>query len=265
MLAIICRKLWNYRSLIAISIITELRVRYARSYLSFAWMIMHPLAQVIIYSFVLSNILTARLPQVNNKHAYVFYILSGTLAWSFIQEVIVKTASVFIDNANLIKKIAFPKIILISTTVCIAIVNHLILLALSLLIFLLLGLDINWFLLQLFPFFLLILIASSLGFGLLVGVINVFLRGVGYTMPVFLQLVFWATPIVYPLDIIPAKLQWVIHINPIVPIVSLYQQVLLFGQVNIDTLTKSLIIAVCLLALGSFTYKRACNELVDAL
>ena len=115
---------WRYRRFIGSSIRADYRARFARSRFGAIWMIAQPLAQVAIFSFVLSDILSARLPGVSSPHAYVVYLMAGMLCWSLFSEVVTRCVSIFIENGNLIKKIAFPRVSLPLIAVGIALVNN---------------------------------------------------------------------------------------------------------------------------------------------
>ncbi|PWF66428.1 ABC transporter, partial [Vibrio sp. T9] len=93
--------IWRYRHFIASSIRNDLRSRFARSKLGAIWMILQPLAQVAIYSLVLSRIMSAKLPGIDNPYAYSLYLLSGMLAWSLFSEIVSRSITVFVDNGSL--------------------------------------------------------------------------------------------------------------------------------------------------------------------
>ena len=106
------RAAWLYRFFIVTSIKTELRTRFVRSRLGGFWMILNPLAQVFLFAFVLSAVMSAKLPGINNRYAYAIYLMAGTLGWSLFVEIVNKCVMVFVDNANILKKLVFPKIAL---------------------------------------------------------------------------------------------------------------------------------------------------------
>ena len=91
---------WRYRRFIGSSIGVEYRARFARSRLGALWMIAQPLVQVAIFSFVLSDLLSARLDGVSGRHAYVMYLMAGTLCWSLFADVVTRSLTVFIENGR---------------------------------------------------------------------------------------------------------------------------------------------------------------------
>src|SRR5690606_32287585 len=216
--------LWRYRGFVISSIRNEFATRFARSRLGGLWMIIHPLAQVAIYALILSNILAARLPGIDNKYAYALYLMAGILAWSLFAEIVGRCVSLFIEQGNLMKKMLFPRITLPAIVVGSSLLNNLLLLAAILGVFALFGHAPTLQMLWLIPLTLSVT-ALAVGVGLILGVLNVFVRDVGQIVPIVLQVLFWFTPIVYPINIVPEGIKGTIDFNPMYPIVSAYHNV----------------------------------------
>ena len=106
------RGLWQYRHFVISSIRNEMISRFARSKLGGLWMIINPLAQVAIYALILSNVLAAKLPGIDNQYAYAIYLMAGLLAFTLFSEIISRCLNLFIEQGNLMKKMSFPRITL---------------------------------------------------------------------------------------------------------------------------------------------------------
>ncbi len=259
------KAIWAYRFFIISSIKTEFRSRFARSRLGGLWMILNPLAQVAIYALVLSTVLAAKLPGIDNQYAYAIYLMAGTLGWSLFAEVFGRSLGVFVDNGNLLKKMAFPKIALPLIVTGSALVNNLLLFLAVLVVFGLLG-HIPTFTLLWLPVLIVVTLALALGLGLTLGIINVFMRDIGQIVPILLQFWFWLTPVVYVSSIIPEKYHHLIMLNPMSGIVMGYQNILVYNKSpDISTLLYPITIAVVALSLALFMYFRANEEMADAL
>lgn len=259
------RAIWAYRHFIVSSIKNDLRARFVRSKLGTLWMILQPLAQCAIYALVLSQVLAAKLPQVNTAYAYPIYLMSGILAWTFFNELVTRSMTMFVDNANIMKKIMFPRICLPIVTAGSALVNNFLLLATTLLVFAMLG---HWPSAQLLwlPLLLLVNLAFGLALGMLLGIFNVFVRDVAQVAAVVLQLWFWLTPVVYMIDIIPESAQRLFAANPLYPIVSGYQRVLLHGQApDLQGLAIVAGISSVMLLAALLIFRRASADMVDVL
>ncbi len=257
--------LWNYRYFIGSSIRNDLRSRFARSRLGALWMILQPLAQVVIYSLVLSRIMVAKLPGIDNRYAYVIYLMAGMIAWSLFAEVVTRALTIFVENGNLMKKMAFPRVCLPVIIGGSCLVNNLLLLATAIGLFALMGQPLSLMILWL-PFLIAVNLAFALGLGLILGVLNVFVRDVAQVMTVVLQLMFWLTPIVYMPNIIPDRLRALLEFNPMVPIVTAFQSVILYGRTpDMTGLAIIAMVAMVLLIFSLTLFRRAAPEMVDVL
>ncbi len=257
---------WRYRYFILSSIKVDFRSRFVRSRLGGLWMIINPLVQSAMFALILSQVLSSRLPDmVDNKLAYPVYLLSGTLAWNIFAEIINGCLIVFIANGNLLKKLVFPRICLPMIVTGSAIINNLLLLGSILLIITLMGFvpgyNVVWI-----PVLMVITLTLSLGIGLILGTLNVFLRDIGQIVPIILQLGWWFTPIVYPPSIVPEPvLRWM-QLNPMYWIVVSFQNAILFDKPP-TWLALGVVsaIAIVLLRMSLILFRRASSEMVDVL
>lgn len=256
---------WRYRFFIFSSIRTDLRTKFVRSRLGGLWMILNPLAQVVIFAFVLSAVLSAKLPGIDNRYAYAIYLMSGTLGWSLFSEIVNRCLTLFIDNGNILKKLAFPKIALPLIVVGSAVVNNVLLFAAILGIFALLG-HIPGAALIWLPALMLVTIAFSVGLGLGLGVLNVFLRDVGQVVPVVMQFLYWFTPVVYMANIIPQQYRMWLAFNPLIPIITGYQNIMLYNRApEWGGLINTAIVAFVLLVVSLTLFRKSNQEMVDQL
>lgn len=255
----------RYRYFIFSSIKNDLRGRFVRSKLGGLWMIIHPLAQVLIFALILSEVLAAKLPGVDNKYAYALYLMAGTFGWTLFAETISRCLTLFIDSGNLMKKMAFPRICLPLIAVGTALVNSMLLLIAIFGVFAVLGhypgVQVLWL-----PLLIALTVLFGLGAGLVLGVLNVFMRDVGQVVPVVLQALFWLTPIVYSIGIIPRQYQGWFKLNPLYALISSYQNVLVFGTPPLwDSLALLLLISVATLMVALVVFRKASSEMVDSL
>ncbi|KFN41924.1 ABC transporter permease [Arenimonas metalli] len=255
---------WQYRGFVVSSVVNDFRVRVARSRLGTAWIVLQPLAQVLIFATILSSVLAARLEGVDNKYAYSVYLMSGILCWSLFVEIVQRCITVFIDNASLLRKMQFPRITLPVVAIGSALVSNVALLAVMLVIFPLLGFypSLAWAWL---PLLMVLTVALATGLGLLLGTLNVFARDIGQVMAVVLQFWFWVTPIVYPVAIVPEAFKVTLVVNPVAPLVMAYHDVIVYGKAPGPGLWVVALTAVVLLAFSLLVFRRASAELVDAL
>jgi lipopolysaccharide transport system permease protein len=256
---------WKYRHFILASIKGELRGRFARSRLGALWFILHPLAQALIFSIVLAEVMRAKMPNMTSSAAYPIYLLSGMAAWGLFTEILTRSMNVFIEQASALKKISFPRLCLPIIVWGSAIINHLLLLGAIAVIFLFFGHypGLAWF--YLIPGMLMISVLAF-GIGVFLGVLNVFARDVAQFMTVAIQLWFWFTPIVYVTSAVPERFQQILRFNPVMPLVTLYQNALLLDQgPSWSGMWPAVVLGVLMVALSFFVFRRASADLVDAL
>ena len=259
------RALWSYRFFLVTSVIADFRNRVLRSRLGFFWIIIGPLSQVFIYAFVLSNLMSARLPGIDNSFSYAIYLMSGFQAWLLFSEIITRSITVFIDNGNVLKKISFPRTILPIVIVSTSVITNLIFLGLILVTFLIVGFPIGWNILWL-PVLMLINVAFASGIGLIAGVLNVFMRDIGQLTPIAMQFLFWFTPVVYTITILPEAFQKLVMLNPLYWIVDGYHRVMVYDEAPLNGPLLAIAFAsLVILGLAFWLFRKASPEIVDAL
>jgi lipopolysaccharide transport system permease protein len=259
------RALWQYRQFVISSVKNEFSLRFARSKLGGLWAIFNPLAQVAIYALILSNILQAKMEGIESQYSFAIYLTAGMLGWNLFAEIITRGLNVFVANGNLIKKAMFPKIVLPTIAVGTCLLDNLLLLISILIIFAFLGhmptVQIIWL-----PLLIISTIALSAGVGLILGVFNVFIRDIAQVVPIVLQVLFWFTPIVYPISIIPESYRQYLYLNPMYPLIKAYQDVLVFGTPpQLSHIASITLLSGILLLLGFVLFMRANEEMADVL
>lgn len=259
------RSIVQYRGFIYGNIKREFQTKYQNSLLGAAWNIINPLSMIVVYTLIFSQIMRAKLPGVDSAFAYSIYLCAGTFTWSIFNEIVSRSQNVFIENANIIKKINFPRICLPVTLICNALVNFGIIFSLFTIFLVLSGTFPGVVYFEIFPV-LAVAIIFAIGLGMVVGVLNVFFRDVGQTMTIFMQFWFWFTPIVYPVNIIPEKFQDLVKLNPMAAIIEGSHNILVQGKSpDWPSLLPSLIIGILLMGLGMRLFRKNVGEMVDEL
>lgn len=228
-------------------------------------MILNPLAQATIFAVVLSEVLVTKIANIDNKAAYAIYLMAGMAAWGLFAEIINRSTTVFIDYSNTLKKISFPRLCLPLIVGGSALINHLLLLAAIAVVFLFFGHlpTLAWLVL---PLGMILIVLFAFGLGIILGLLNVFSRDVGQVMGIVLQLWFWFTPVVYLIDSMPPRFAAILKLNPMMPLVRIYQNALLYGTLpNISSLLIPTLVSSGLFVFSFWIFRRASADLVDAL
>ena len=203
--------------------------RYSGSALGFIWSFIYPLVNILIYMIIFGSLMGARLPGMSSIWGYGVYLISGLIPWTAFANTVTRSSTVFLDKKNIIAKIhvdlpTLPLFILISESV-----TFVVTLAIFLLILLITGVPLTWYLV-LIPVVYLIqqVFAYSLGFFLAMFV--VFLRDLKEVVAIGFQIWFWFTPIVYVFDILPPLAQKVLMWNPMLPVISAYHDIFVYQR-----------------------------------
>lgn len=206
--------LWRFRSYILGSVGRDFSMRYKGSVLGASLVFLVPAFQIAIYVLVFGNLLKGRLPGNPTIYGYSIYLCTGVLFWNFFAELLQRSQSLYLGNANLLKKAAFPSGALSAVNFLSSSIN--LGLALLLLFIFLLVTDAlpDARIIGLIPVWL-ILAVVALGLGLCIAVLQVFFRDFGALTNIGLQALFWGTPIVYPAEILPSWLLPWLNLNPI--------------------------------------------------
>jgi len=259
------QEIWRYRLFIVSTVRREFALRYFNSLLGSAWAVIQPMAMIVVYTVIFSQIMLARLPEANFPLAYSFYLCAGLLTWTFFAEIVNRSLIMFLENANMLKKLNFPHMCFPLAIVFSALLNFSIIFGIFTIVMIISGHFPGWAFLGLVPV-LIIQIAFAFGLGLGLGVLNVFFRDVGQLTSIILQLLFWCTPIVYPISILPAALQAWVSLSPFTVITSAYQQIIVYGRwPNWYDLSWVAAFSLLLCAWGAYLYRAHAHELVDEL
>lgn len=259
------KNLWAYRGFILGSVKREFQSKYRNSMLGAAWPVINPLAMIFVYTVIFSRVMRVKLPVANSSFPYSVYLCSGVLPWGFFAEIVNRSQTVFLENANLLKKLSFPRICLPIITVLNAVLNFSIVFSLFTIFLIISGNFPGWSYLALLPVFI-ILIAFATGLGIALGTLNVFFRDVGHLVGVILQFWFWFTPVVYPVSILPDFARRLLIFNPMAGIIAACQQILVLGQwPDLVSLSPVALLAVILCFFSWRLFRKRSGEMVDEL
>ncbi len=219
------QNIWVFRELLVSMVRKELRIKYKNSILGFVWSLLNPALYLVIYYIVFQKILKNQVP------LFAIFLLCGLLVWNFFSNALSSATTTIINNAGIVKKVAFPREILALASVGAAFVFFLLqacVLVLALLIFQVVP-AVNY--LWLIPFSLLALVLFASALSVALSAINVYLRDTQHLLELVLLAWFWATPIVYPFQELGVRLSqkhllWLYFLNPVTVIVLTFQRAL---------------------------------------
>ena len=210
--------IWKHREFIWQSAWRDLRHRYAGSSMGFLWNVITPLFQIVLYTVVFSQLMPVRIAGLSSSFSFAIYLCAGLIPWIGFTESVTRCTTSFVDNANYLKKLAIPEQIFVARNAGSSFLSLMIGMALLIVICCLLGHYPAWSWLCL-PLLLILFQGFGFGLGLGLGVLNAFFRDISQAVGLFLQLWFWATPIVYTDAALPARISQLFHYNPAYPFI----------------------------------------------
>jgi len=252
--------LWAYRELLYILVWRDLKVRYRQTLFGVIWVMGQPLLTMLMFTLVFNRI--ARIDA--GEIPYTVFVLTGLLPWGFFAAGVQSAANSLIGNANLITKVYFPRLLIPAASVAAGLVDFLVaglvlagLLAWSrispspMLVFL--------------PLVILLAVGLTLGLGLWLAALNVKYRDVRIIIPFVLQVWMFATPVVYPLHLLPDPFRSLAALNPMVGVVEGFRWCLLGGEPPLLALSSTLLFALVLVSGGMLFFRRMERTFVDVI
>lgn len=260
------KRIWHYREFIVSSVKREYQSKYQGSLLGSTWAVLNPLAMIFVYAVVFSKIMQARLPDTSSTFSYSIYLCAGMLTWSLFAEIIGRGQTIYLENANIIKKLKFPIGALPVIMLLNAALNFSIIFTIFIAFLLVSGNFPGWVILFFFPV-LLVQLIFAMGLGLTLGVLNVFFRDIGQLFVIVLQFWFWLTPIVYPAEILPASVAtYLLELNPMATIIRSYQGIFVYSaSPDWCGLLMPLFLGLLLCLLAMRLFAKYGDEIVDEL
>lgn len=259
------RMLYRSSYMIRSMVIRDMRKRYVGSLLGIFWSVIQPLTQLLIYYFIFSVVFKMRLGAEYGGTHFAVWMIAGLLPWLLFAEVMNRSPGSVLEQSNLIKKMVFPSEILPIVTLSAAIISHLIGMTILIVLLLALGGSISLKIFLIIPY-LIALGIFALGISWLLASLNVFLRDIGQVISVVINIWFFLTPIVYTRERVPAVVQKVFLLNPMLHIVEGYR-VALLGKTEMDIAGFSyvLLIGTIILIIGALTFRRLKPIFADVL
>ena len=246
----IFKELYQYRELIKTNVHKEIRGKYKGSILGVLWSFLNPLLMVTVYAIVFPYLM--RMTQDN----YLVFLITGVIPWVFFTTVVTSGCNCVWTNGGIIKKVYFPRAILPISVVIAALINFLIscVIILIFVFFSGIGFSLNILWLPLIAF---IQCMLSLGLLFALSAINVYVKDVEYLVQFIMNLLFYATPIIYNVTMFPAKFRWVLYLNPLAHLIDAYRAIFYYKAApNIQSLGIVGVVSFIVLILGYLIFRK---------
>lgn len=257
--AIDLRELWRYRELLFFLAWRDVAVRYKQTVLGAAWAVIQPVMTMVVFSIFFGKLGGM---SKNVEIAYPIFVYAALVPWSFFSTAVSSGGNSLISNERLISKVYFPRLIIPSATICAGLVDF----AISLTVLLVLMpvyKVVPTANLLLLPIPFLGMLAASIGMGTLLASLAVVYRDFRYVIPFLVQLWMFASPVAYPLEIIPAEWRLLYSLNPMAGVIGGYRACFLGTPMPWSSLSVSLLADLCLLLAGLAYFRRVERRFAD--
>ena len=252
---------WRARGVVGALVARELRSRYVGSSIGALWAVVHPLAQLAIFTFVFSTVLDVRFGRTDRP--FVLYLACGLFPWLALQESLQRSATSIVDNAVLVKRVVFPVEVLPVQLALSALLHQGIALGLLLLLMIVYGVAPQPALLAL-PLLAGVQLLLMMGLGWTVAALHVYFRDTAQVLAVVLPMWFYVTPIIYPYTLVPEALRPLLALNPLTALVEDYRDLFLHGVVPLGAREAWLaLVSVAVFAGGAAFFEHARGEFAD--
>lgn len=243
--------LYNYRQLLKSNVMKEIRGKYKGSFLGVLWSFINPLLSALVYAIVFPIILRSSEPN------YVTFIIIGILPWTYFTTVIMQGTTTILMNAGIIKKVYFPREILPISINTSGVINFLISCLIIFIFLIFSGIGFSWYILFL-PLIILTQFILQQAIIFITSAINVYIRDAEYILNFFINMLFYATPILYSANMFESSpLKWIIYLNPMATIINCYRDVLFYQSMpHIKSLIMVLVGSCILLFISLKVFKK---------
>jgi ABC-type polysaccharide/polyol phosphate export permease len=247
---------WRYRQLIWALALKELKIRYKRSVLGFLWALLNPLLLMVVLSVVFSTIMAANIPH------FAIFLLSVLLPWTFFSQSLSYAAESIVGNGDLIKKVRVAKLVFPTAAVVSNMINFL--LSMIPLVLIVIAMRHPFHLTWLYlPVPLVALTVFTLGATFFFAAANVYYRDVAHILQVLLNVLFYVTPIIYSIDLIPAKDRWLLKLNPLQYMLNGFRLSVYYGLLpSANSIIACFVCAFGMLAFGFWIFQKHQDEFV---
>jgi len=254
-------ELWTYRELLYFLIWRDVKVRYKQTVIGAAWAVLQPLSAMVLFTVVFS--MFAKIPSDGLPYPVFAYV--ALLPWNFFSSALNRSGSSIVGQASLISKVYFPRLIVPLSATLSGIVDFAIAFVLLIGMMVWFGLVPTWKLVTL-PLFLLLALLTALAIGLWMSALNVRYRDVGHTIPFLTQFWMFASPVAYPISVVPEKWRLLYSLNPLVGVIEGFRWALL-GTASPDfaTIGVSAFVVSLLLFGGAVYFKRMERTFADVV
>lgn len=253
--------LWQYRELLVFLVWRDTKVRYKQAIIGAGWAVFQPLISMLLFTAIFSYL--AKLP--SDGVPYPLFAYAGLLPWNFIAQATSRSGTSLVGESHLISKVYFPRLIIPLAAAATPAVDLVCSLLMMIPLMLWFGMTPGWQIF-LFPIFLVMALLAALAVSLWFSALHVKFRDVGHIIPFFVQFWMFASPVVYPVSLIPEQWRALYSLNPVVGVVEGFRWTLLGQRApSLEMMLPSIVIVLLLFVSGVIYFKRMERTFADVI
>ena len=254
----------NAKSLLKSFIVQDIQSQVAGSAVGIAWVVIKPIMTLILYGFVFSVVLNLKLDLEDfGTGSFTLYLLTGLIPWLAFSDAVARAPNLLMEKSNIIAKVHFPvAIIPYALTTTSFVINGIGMALLVLVLIVVEGITWSWLWL---PFAYLALLTFTTGIVAFLAALGIFLRDTTQVIAIILPFVFYLTPILYPISMVPESYLIIYNLNPMIPFIKSFHSILLIGVVPIKDLILLFVLSSLSFVLGGYFFMRMRNAFYDVV
>jgi homopolymeric O-antigen transport system permease protein len=254
------RELWEYRDLLAFLIWRDVKVRYKQTVLGAAWAILQPLATMAVFTILFGR--WAEMP--SDGVPYPIFAFAALTAWTFFSNAVSAAANSLVGSTHLVSKVYFPRVLIVLSSIGTGLVDLgvSLLVMLGLLVYYRVGLSWN---IAALPALTLIILCVAVGVGSTLAALCAVYRDVRYVVPFMLQIWMFASPVIYPLTLVPAARRSLFFLNPMAGAIDGFRSALLGLPFRWAPIVWSVIVAILVVLTGLTYFRRVERRVADLI
>ena len=252
------RELWEYRELLGFLVWRDVKVRYKQTVLGASWAILQPLATMGLFTLLFGR--WAKMP--SDGLPFPLFAFAALMPWTFFANAVSASANSLVGNTHLISKVYFPRLLIALSSIGTGVVDLAVALVVMFGLLAFYGIGITWHLMAL-PALTLLTLLIAFGVGSALAALCAMYRDVRYVVPFLLQLWMFASPVIYPLSLIPAEWRWIFYLNPMVGAIDGFRSAILGLPFNWTPIGSSCAITLAALWAGLSYFRRVERRVAD--
>jgi lipopolysaccharide transport system permease protein len=253
-------ELWAYRELLYFLTWRDVKVRYKQAALGISWAIIQPLLSMLTFTLFFGKL--AKIP--TDGVPYPLFSYTALLPWTFFANAVTNSGNSLVGNANLVTKVYFPRLLVPGSAITAGLFDFGVAFVVFVGLFAYYGTALTWQI-ALLPALIVLMALLALGVGLWASALNVKYRDVRYALPFLIQLWMFASPVIYPSSLVPAKWRWLFLINPLTGIIEGFRSALLGRQIMWGALAYAAAATFAILVYAAYSFRRMEKMFADVI